>query len=66
MYYIVDFTVFDEFYSINGLSLSTVVKADSEVEAERMIYHYWYRHRLAKMISIDSVREYHLLTNKDI
>ena len=64
MYYIIDFTVFDKPDSTDGMSLSTVVKADSIIQAEHLIDTYWYN--LSKMISIDSVREYHLLTNKDI
>ena len=64
MYYIVDFTIFDKLDSIDGLSLSTVVKADSIVQAKHLINTYWYN--LSKIISIDSVREYHLLTNENI
>ena len=64
MYYAVEFTIYDRTGAIDGMSLSTVVKADSAEEAERMIDTYWYN--LAKMISIDSVKEYHLLTNDNV
>lgn len=64
MYYIVEFTVFDRTGAMDGMSMSTVVKANSIVQAEHLIDTYWYN--IAKMISIDSVKEYHLLTNDEI
>ena len=64
MYYIVEFTVFDRTGAMDGMSMSTVVKANSIVQAEHLIDTYWYN--LAKMISIDSVKKYHLLTNDEI
>lgn len=63
MYYTVEFTVFDRTGAMDGMSMSTVVKANSINQAEHMIDTYWYN--LAKMISIDSVKEYHLLTNEN-
>jgi hypothetical protein len=63
MYYIVEFTVFDRTGVMDGMSMSTVVKANSIVHAEHLIDTYWYN--LAKMISIDSVKEYNLLTNEN-
>ena len=57
MYFSVEFTV-------DNISMSTVVKADSIIQAEHMIDAYWVN--LGKMISIDSVKEYHLLTNDEI
>lgn len=63
MYYMVEFTVFDRTGIMDGMSMSTVVKANSIVQAEHLIDTYWYN--LAKMISIDSVKEYNLLTNEN-
>lgn len=63
MYYTVEFTVFDRMGLWDGMSMSTVVKANSIVQAEHLIDTYWYN--LAKMISIDSVKEYNLLTNEN-
>ena len=63
MYYMVEFTVFDRTGIMDGISMSTVVKANSIVQAEHLIDTYWYN--LAKMISIDSVKEYNLLTNEN-
>lgn len=63
MYYIVEFAVFDRTGTMDGMSMSTVVKANSIVQAEHLIDTYWYN--LAKMISIDSVKEYNLLTNEN-
>ena len=57
MYFSIEFTV-------DGISMSTVVKAVSIVQAEHMIDTYWCN--LGKKISIDSVKEYHLLTNDEI
>lgn len=64
MCYTVEFTVFDRTGDMDGISMSTAVKANSIVQAEHLIDTYWYN--LAKMISIDSVKEYHLLTNEEI
>lgn len=63
MYYTVEFTVFDRTGIMDGMSMSTVVKANSIVQAEHLIDTYWYN--LAKMISIDSVKEYNILTNEN-
>lgn len=63
MYYTVEFTVFDRTGTMDGMYMSTVVKANSIVQAEHLIDTYWYN--LAKMISIDSVKEYNLLTNEN-
>jgi hypothetical protein len=63
MYYTVEFTVFDRTGAMDGMQMSTVVKASSIVQAEHLIDTYWYN--LAKMISIDSVKEYNLLTNEN-
>lgn len=63
MYYIVEFAVFDRTGAMDGMSMSTVVKANSIVQAEHLIDTYWYN--LAKMISIDSVKECRLLTNEN-
>lgn len=63
MYYTVEFTVFDRTGAMDGMSMGTVVKANSIVQAEHLIDTYWYN--LAKMISIDSVKEYSLLTNEN-
>ena len=63
MYYAVEFTVFDRTGTMDGMQMSTVVKASSIVQAEHLIDTYWYN--LAKMISIDSVKEYNLLTNEN-
>lgn len=63
MYYTVEFTVFDRTGIMDGMSMSTAVKANSIVQAEHLIDTYWYN--LAKMISIDSVKEYNLLTNEN-
>ena len=64
MCYTVEFTVFDRTGDMDGISMSTAGKANSIVRAEHLIDTYWYN--LAKMISIDSVKEYHLLTNEEI
>jgi hypothetical protein len=63
MYYAIEFTVFDRTGEMDGMPMSTVVKASSIVQAEHLIDTYWYN--LAKMISIDSVKEYNLLTNEN-
>lgn len=63
MYYAIEFTVFDRTSEMDGMKMSTLVEANSIAQAEHLIDTYWYN--LAKMISIDSVKEYNLLTNEN-